>query len=93
MREALNRLQQLDEPRHYSVTLNRTDEIDPEAILSRIVYHHPTYTHNALAAQTRLGEIQGGARTHYCGAWQGFGTHEDGLSSALAVARALEIDW
>ena len=89
----LNLLQQLDEPRHYCVTLNRNDEIDPETVLEEIEYDHPVYTLGNVARQGRIGEIQGAARTYYCGAWQGFGFHEDGLSSAVGVARMLGVEW
>ncbi|MGI9658440.1 MAG: NAD(P)/FAD-dependent oxidoreductase [Gaiellaceae bacterium] len=89
----LNRLQQLDEPRHYCVTLNRSDEIDPNSVLKTIVYEHPQYSVASLAALSRVAELQGGARTYYCGAWQGFGFHEDGFNSAIAVASSLGVEW
>ena len=89
----LNLLQQLDEPRHYCVTLNRDDEIDPATVLEEIEYHHPLYTIESVACQSRIGEIQGTARTYHCGAWQGFGFHEDGLNSAVGVAQMLGVEW
>ena len=50
---------------------------------------HPQYNAAAFAAQKRLGEIQGRRHTWFCGAWTGYGFHEDGLRSGLAVAEAL----
>ena len=50
---------------------------------------HPQYNAAAFAAQKRLDEIQGRRHTWFCGAWTGYGFHEDGLQSGLAVAEAL----
>ena len=83
----MNMLQGLQAPRTFCVTLNRTDEIDPACVIRRMVYHHPVFTVGAVAAQTRHDEINGADRTYYCGAYWGFGFHEDGVNSALAVAR------
>jgi predicted NAD/FAD-binding protein len=52
-----------------------------------LVYHHPVYSAAAFQAQKRRDEISGVNRTWYCGAWWGYGFHEDGLNSALAVCR------
>jgi predicted NAD/FAD-binding protein len=83
----MNILQSLDAPKTLCVTLNRADVIDPNAVLRRIIYHHPVYTRAGVAAQRRHGEISGVNRTSYCGAYWGFGFHEDGVKSALAVCR------
>ena len=48
-------------------------------------YHHPVYTHAAVAAQRRRAEIQGVKRTWFAGAYWGWGFHEDGLRSAVEV--------
>ena len=61
-------------------------------VLRKIVYHHPLYTHEAIRAQDRWSEISGRNRTHYCGAYWFYGFHEDGLNSALRVARALSVE-
>jgi uncharacterized protein len=71
----------------YLVTLNREDDIDPKKILRTIRYHHPVFSREAVFAQKRHSVISGQNRTHFCGAYWGFGFHEDGVSSALAVAR------
>ena len=71
----------------FCVTLNRDSEIDSEQIFDRMVYHHPIFNRAALEAQNRRDEISGINRTHYCGAYWGYGFHEDGVVSGLAVAR------
>lgn len=81
----MNRLQSLPGPRDWFVTLNRTDEIDPAAVLARFTYHHPIYSRAAFAAQARHAEIDGVHGVHFCGAYWGNGFHEDGMSSAEAV--------
>jgi len=81
----LNRLQGHSSPDPICVTLNATEAIDPSSILRRIVYHHPVYNRVALAAQKRFHEINGKNRTYFCGAYWGYGFHEDGVRSALAV--------
>ncbi len=85
----MNRLQSLNSAQNYCVTLNGEDVIDDAKVLRKIVYHHPLYTHQAIRAQARWSEISGRNRTHYCGAYWFYGFHEDGLNSALRVARAL----
>ena len=89
----LNRLQRLDEPEHYSVTLNRSGEIREDRVIERIEYHHPLYTRASLAAQGDLPRLEAVPHTVYCGAYHGFGFHEDGLVSGLAAASALGVDW
>ncbi|MDP1947211.1 MAG: FAD-dependent oxidoreductase [Nitrospirota bacterium] len=83
----MNRLQRLSASHEFCVTLNHTQAIDPAKILRRITYHHPVYSQEAVAAQKRHGAISGINRTSYCGAYWGFGFHEDGVKSALAVCK------
>jgi predicted NAD/FAD-binding protein len=71
------------------VTLNRTLDIDPDRLLLRLVHHHPVFTSATPAAQARLAGINGRNRTYYCGAWTGDGLQEDGVASAVGVARDL----
>jgi predicted NAD/FAD-binding protein len=85
----LNRLQALKSDQQFCVTLNLTDQIDPGRVLRRIGYSHPVYTPRGIAAQRRVGEISGRNRTHFCGAYWGWGFHEDGVNSGLRVAQAL----
>ena len=85
----MNRLQSLRADREFCVTLNRTAAIDPEKIIRTMQYEHPVYTPAGIAAQARHHEISARNRTHYCGAYWGWGFHEDGVKSALRVVREL----
>jgi predicted NAD/FAD-binding protein len=88
----MNRLQSLHAHEDYCVTLNGADAIDGSKVLRKIVYQHPLYTQQAVCAQGRWKEISGRNRTHFCGAYWFYGFHEDGLNSALRVARALSVE-
>ena len=83
----MNILQTLQASREFCVTLNRTEAIDPKEIKARFTYHHPVFSTRAPEAQRRRDEISGLNRTHFCGAYWGYGFHEDGVRSALPVAR------
>ncbi|MDE3069108.1 MAG: FAD-dependent oxidoreductase [Acidobacteriota bacterium] len=82
----MNRLQSLDADRELCVTLNRTEEIDPGRIVRRIEYAHPVFTAAGVRAQGRRAQISGINRTHFCGAYWGWGFHEDGVASGVHVA-------
>jgi len=86
----LNILQGLSARREYLVTLNDTSRIDPAKRIKTISYWHPVYSEQAVKAQKRRAEISGVDRMSYCGAYWGFGFHEDGVESAVAVGREIE---
>lgn len=83
----MNLLQSISAPVDFCVTLNSPEDIAPEKVIRRLVYHHPVYSAAAFKAQKRRDEISGVNRTSYCGAYWGWGFHEDGVNSALAVCR------
>ncbi len=85
----MNNLQRLRSDREYLVTLNRGAAIDPAKVLRRLVYDHPVYTSEGVRAQERYAEIGGLRRTHYCGAYWGWGFHEDGVRSAERACAAI----
>ncbi|MEO6226725.1 MAG: FAD-dependent oxidoreductase [Thermomonas sp.] len=89
----MNLLQGIDAPKPLVVTLNRGDAVDPAHVLRRMTYHHPVYTHASVAAQARKHEIQGRRHTWFAGAYWGWGFHEDGMRSAVDVARDLGVAW
>ncbi len=83
----LSRLQNHDSAQPILLTLNRTDAVQPSRVLRRFVYHHPAYSQASIAAQRRHAELHGRRRTFFCGAYWGYGFHEDGVNSALAVSK------
>jgi len=87
----MNKLQTLDAAPTYCVTLNATDAIDPEAILYKTHFSHPVYSLEGIRAQRRRFEISGLNQTHFCGAYWGFGFHEDGVRSAVDVAERFRV--
>jgi hypothetical protein len=85
----MNHLHRLRARRHYFLTLNRDDAIDPDKVIRRFTYDHPVYTAEGVAAQHRRPEVSGPRRTHYCGAYWGWGFHEDGVVSGLKVCEEI----
>jgi predicted NAD/FAD-binding protein len=83
----MNMLQSLDAKKTFCVSLNMEDQIDPSKVFKKIIYHHPVFTAEGILAQKQHKEIDGVDKIHFCGAYWGFGFHEDGLKSALAVGR------
>ena len=91
----MNQLQGIGNDKPLFVSLNPPFEPASELTFGKYICDHPQYNAAAFAAQKRLGEIQGRRHTWFCGAWTGYGFHEDGLRSALAVAEALgaSVPW
>jgi predicted NAD/FAD-binding protein len=81
----MNRLQALEADREFCVTLNKNGTVDEDTVISAREFSHPVFSHAALSAQRRWREISGMRRTHYCGAYWGYGFHEDGVQSAVRV--------
>ncbi|MGW0683902.1 NAD(P)/FAD-dependent oxidoreductase [Streptomyces sp. NPDC002754] len=88
----MNRLQRLDAPETYVVTLGGEDRVDPALVRARMVYEHPVYTPESVAAQRRLPELSTPV-TAFAGAYHGWGFHEDGCASGVAAAAALGVSW
>ena len=89
----LNRLQRIEADEHFCVTLNRTQEIDPERVIMQTVYDHPLYTLDTLRGQQEVAALNGDRHTLYAGAHLGNGFHEDGLASAVRAAAQLGVEW
>ncbi|PPC77855.1 NAD/FAD-binding protein [Pokkaliibacter plantistimulans] len=85
----MNRLQQLDTPEPLIVTLNPPQQPAVDKVHASFLYDHPLFDARAIQHQPQLWAIQGQRNTWFCGAWCGYGFHEDGLQSGLAVAEAL----
>ena len=87
----MNILQGLHTDETFCVTLNPATPIDPGRVIARMDYTHPIFTREGIAAQRRKPEISGERHTWYCGAWWNHGFHEDGVQSALDVARGFGV--
>ena len=88
----MNRLQGLDSPEQYLVTLNARDRIDPATVIAVMDYEHPIYDLGAIEAQARLASLST-PRTAFAGAYHGWGFHEDGCRSGVEAARSLGVAW
>lgn len=86
----INRLQPLPWQRPVIVSLNPARPIDERQIHRRIEYSHPVFDLAAIEAQGRVAGLQGQRRTWFCGAWCGYGFHEDGLRAGLAAADGVQ---
>jgi predicted NAD/FAD-binding protein len=86
----MNRLQSIRSDRAFCVTLNR--DVSAEHVIRKMTYDHPVYDHRSFAVQGQHERINGVRRTYYCGAYWGYGFHEDGVRSALRVLRHFDMD-
>ncbi len=85
----LNMLQPLPFAQPVVVSLNPVSPIEEALVLDRFDYAHPVFDMAAIRAQKEVPALQGQQHTYYCGAWTGYGFHEDGLKSGLLVAELL----
>ncbi len=83
----MNRLQTLKAPVEFCVSLNMPAAIQSDRKIGSYIYHHPVYDPKSLKARRSQDELNGQNRTYYCGAYWGYGFHEDGVNSALAVCK------
>jgi predicted NAD/FAD-binding protein len=88
----INRLQPVPWPQPVVVSLNPVREIGRKHIMGEFEYAHPVFDLAAIRAQANMPQLQGQRNTYFCGAWMGYGFHEDGLKAGLGVARQLLIE-
>ncbi len=88
----LNRLQSLGLPGPLCLTLNPNCEIDEAKVVQRFEFEHPVFSLESIKSQSRFDEINGRNAVSFCGAYWGYGFHEDGVNSALAVTRPFGLD-
>jgi len=85
----INKLQPIPFEQPVVMSLNPVQPIAPQHVLGDFNYAHPVFDLPALQAQGNMPRLQGQQHTYYCGAWMGYGFHEDGLKAGLEVARQL----
>jgi predicted NAD/FAD-binding protein len=88
----INKLQPLPFSQAVVVSLNPVRPIAPQHVLGEFDYAHPVFDAAAIQAQSAVSGLQGQQHTYFCGAWMGYGFHEDGLKAGLAAARQLTED-
>lgn len=91
----MNSLQRLPSEKDYFVSLNPLEAPADECVIKELQYHHPLFDQRSALLNQQLKTVQGRQNLWFCGAWTGYGFHEDGLRSAVEVALALgaEIEW
>ncbi|MDO8456723.1 MAG: FAD-dependent oxidoreductase [Burkholderiaceae bacterium] len=95
----INKLQPLPFEQPVLVSLNPAKPIAPEHVLGTFEYAHPVFDLPAIRAQASIPALQGQQNTYFCGAWMGYGFHEDGLKAGLGVAHQIlaemdkQLDW
>jgi predicted NAD/FAD-binding protein len=87
----INRLQPLPFTSPVMVTMNPVDAPREDKVLGTYDYHHPVFLEGSDEAKRRVVTLQGRERTWFCGAWTRYGFHEDGLLSAVNVARQMGV--
>lgn len=88
----MNNLQSLASENDYFVTINPAIFPQADTIVDQHIFRHPVFDHAAIIAQQKLMTIQGQNNTYYCGAYLRYGFHEDGIFSAVEVARMLGVN-
>ena len=88
----MNELQGINSPKPILLSLNPKILPNPDLIYGQYSYSHPILDNNAINIQKKLSSIQGKNNLWFCGAWTGFGFHEDGVKSAVEIANSHDID-
>ncbi len=88
----MNNLQRLHTSTPIIVTLNPATKPNESLIYDVYEFEHPVFNQKAIDAQKNIYKIQGKSRIWYCGAWQRYGFHEDGLLSAVNIAKKFDVD-
>ena len=88
----MNRLQGLRAQNDYCVTLNRHQAFKPETVIAEMDYHHPLYSFDSIATQSKLPQLNGCKQTYFCGSYFGYGFHEDAVRSGVEVAKAFGLE-
>ena len=88
----MNKLQNLDIDKNIFVTLNPIQIPKENKIIKIFKYEHPIYDQNSILVQKQIKSYQGKNKIFFAGAWNGYGFHEDGVKSALNIAKKLKVD-
>lgn len=87
----MNNLQNIDKKKPLFITLNPPYAPSSDLVFDRHIFYHPIFTQEAIDAQEKITQIQGQNNTYFCGAHLRYGFHEDGILSAVNIAKKLEV--
>ena len=87
----MNNLQNIDNSYPLFVTLNPNIEIKKSDIFAQFEYNHPIFDEKAVKAQSQIDQIQGIDNIYFCGAYQSYGFHEDGIASGIRLLNKMNI--
>jgi len=87
----MNKLQNIDSKNTYCVSLNLGSKIDQEKIIKEFKYEHPIFFPGIAEYQAQHASLIRNKRISYCGAYWGYGFHEDGVNSALKVCEKYDM--
>jgi predicted NAD/FAD-binding protein len=90
----MNNLQSLETKNNYFVSLNADSLINPNSVIKRLHYTHPTFSIKSIKTQRSLSSINNqekDQRLFFCGSYFGYGFHEDALSSALDLCQLISV--
>lgn len=87
----MNNLQDLPHDLPVFVTLNPGRRPKPDLIIDEHVFSHPVFDVSAVTAQAKIDDIQGINGIWFCGAYQRYGFHEDGLLSAVNLCKKIGV--
>ena len=85
----MNRLQQVSDKKDYFVSINPSDQLDPDTILKEIDYEHPLFDVAAMQAQQELPVLNQAGPVYFCGSYFKYGFHEDAYASAVELCKLL----
>jgi uncharacterized protein len=88
----VSRLMRIEADRRFLVTLGGSERVDRGSVIAEMIYQHPLYTPDSVAAQRLLPTLDDD-QVVFAGAYHGWGFHEDGAASGLRAARRLGADW
>ena len=86
----MNNLQKLKTQKNYFVTINPKKV--PKTIHNLTMFKHPKFNLLTIKSQKKIIELQGVNNTFFCGAYHGYGFHEDGIQSAVYISKMLDVD-
>ena len=89
----MNRLQAITSKTPYFVSLNAVENINKKHLLHQVNFSHPIFNQRSVATQANLQQLNKTGPVYFCGSYFGNGFHEDGIRSAVNLARHLEVSF